>query len=40
LPWRPLPEEESAPDTTGDDPALTGDTPPPAPLPGAYAKSS
>jgi alpha-1,6-mannosyltransferase len=40
LPWRPLPEEGPAPDTTGDDPALTRDTPPPAPLPGAYAKSS
>ncbi len=40
LPWRPLPEDGPGPGTTGDDPVPTGQTPQPAPLPGAYAKSS
>jgi alpha-1,6-mannosyltransferase len=40
LPWRRLPEAESAPDATSDDPALTRQTPKSAPLPGAYAESS
>jgi alpha-1,6-mannosyltransferase len=40
LPWRPLPEEGPGPEGTGDDAVPTGETPQPAPLPGAYAQSS
>jgi alpha-1,6-mannosyltransferase len=40
LPWRPLPEEEPAPDEASQGPPPNGQTPRPDPLPGAYAKSS
>jgi alpha-1,6-mannosyltransferase len=40
LPWRPLPGSELTPDAAGQDLLPTSQAAPPAPLPGAYAKSS
>jgi alpha-1,6-mannosyltransferase len=40
LPWRGLPGSGPTPDAIGQDPLPTSQTPPSAPLPDAYAKSS
>jgi alpha-1,6-mannosyltransferase len=40
LPWRPLPSPEPTGDTVTPDAVPSSETPQPAPVPGAYAKSS